>query len=274
MELSLSMWSVHRTVRQSGWTVLDFLSFCKEEGIQQVELLNVFWKDIQNELPEVIAFTKANGIRVVSYAVANDFVKTSPDERAAALVEITDAYPVAKALGTSIVRVFSGNRNDDVAYEDGLEWIINGLSQAAKLAEAEGIMLCLENHGVFAGSGEQVRHILESVGSHHLRSTFDTGNFLLVDEQPEQALQDLLPYVAHVHVKDFYHDEAGRYHSLSGKTYEGTPLGEGDVELQAIIQRLNATGYQGAFVLEYEGIGSEAVGIRKSYDNFKAIAVN
>jgi hydroxypyruvate isomerase len=35
MELALSMWSVHRTVRKKGWTVLDFLAFCEEEGIRR-----------------------------------------------------------------------------------------------------------------------------------------------------------------------------------------------------------------------------------------------
>lgn len=271
MELSLSMWSVHRTVRENGWTVSDFISFCKKEGIPSVELLNVFWKDVQKELPAVIQQLKGSGIQASSYAVANDFAKDSAEERAAALAEIIDAIPVAKALGVKVIRVFSGNLTEQVTYEAALDWIVEGLSQAARLAEREGLVLCLENHGKLAGSGTQVKTILDRVGSPALRSTFDTGNFLLVDEQPLQALDVLLHVVAHVHFKDFLSHGEGRYKSLAGHAYEGVALGQGDVDLKTIVQRLTAIGYQGAYVLEFEGPGSEAEGIRQSYEYFRSI---
>ncbi|WP_139994183.1 sugar phosphate isomerase/epimerase family protein [Paenibacillus paridis] len=271
MKLSLSMWSMHRTVRENGWKVLDFLAFCKDEGIEDVELLNVFWKDVLEELPSVLAFVRENGIKVSSYAVANDFVKATEEERAGALKEITDAYPIAKVLGTNVIRVFSGNLSDIATYEEALDWIVDGLKEAAAGAEKEGLVLCLENHGKLAGSGEQVKTIIDRVGSPAVQSTFDTGNFLLVDEHPTAALHTLLPYVAHVHFKDFEMREDGRYKSLGGKSFEGIHLGDGAVELEKIVNKLTENGYRGAFVLEYEGVGSEAEGIRRSYEYFLTI---
>lgn len=265
MELSLSMWSVHRTVRTKGWTVLDFLAFCQQEGIRQVELLNVFWKDADRELPAVVEALKASGIRASSYAVANDFAKDSPEKRSAALKEITDAIPVAKALGVKVIRVFSGNLTEHVTYEAALDWIVEGLGEAAAQAQREGLTLCLENHGKLAGSGVQVKTILDRVNSPALKSTFDTGNFLLVDEEPLKALDVLLHEVAHVHFKDFRSQDDGRYKSLSGKAFEGVALGQGDVDLQTIVKRLKEIGYTGAYVLEFEGPGDEAEGIRQSY---------
>lgn len=271
MELSLSMWSLHRTVREKGWTVLDFLGFCKEEGIKQVELLDVFWKDVEKELPQAVAFIAEHGMKVSSYAVSNDFVKSSKEERAKVEQDIIDSFPVAKALGTSVIRVFSGNLSEIAGFEEALGWIVDGLASAASKAEAEGLVLCLENHGMLAGSGEQVLTIINRVNSPSLRSTFDTGNFLLVDEDPSAALDILLPYVAHVHLKDFVRQDDGRYKSLKGMAYEGANLGLGDVEVKPILDRLNAAGYEGAVVLEYEGVGSEAEGIRRSYDYFATI---
>ncbi|WP_025847976.1 sugar phosphate isomerase/epimerase family protein [Paenibacillus ehimensis] len=265
MKLSLSMWSLHRTVRASGWTVMDFLSFCCKEGIDSVELLNVFWQNQDRELDEVVRYCRENGIRVASYAVGNDFVSESEERRSAALREITDAFPVAKALGTSLVRVFSGSLHPGIDYGQALGWIVSGLSEAAKQAEAAGITLALENHGQLAGRGGQVKDVLEQVGSKALRSTFDTGNFLLVDEHPSQAIEPLLPYIAHVHVKDFKRHPEGRYTSLGGQTFEGTVAGEGDTHLASLIERLEASGYAGAYVLEYEGTGDEAEGVRGSY---------
>lgn len=271
MELSLSMWSVHRTVKENGWVVRDFLEFCSKEGIKQVELLNVFWKNAAVELPEAVALMKNKGIRASSYAVANDFAKENADERKAALQEILDAIPVAQALDVKVIRVFSGNLTDQVTYDKALEWIVEGLSAAAEAAGKAGITLCLENHGKLAGSGVQVKAILDRVNSPYLKSTFDTGNFLLVDEKPLTALDSLLHDVAHVHFKDFVQRPDGRYKSLSGASFEGVSLGDGDVDLKEIVRRLKERGYQGAYVLEYEGVGVEAEGIRESYTYFNTL---
>ncbi|MNI81785.1 hypothetical protein D3C73_1384310 [compost metagenome] len=63
----------------------------------------------------------------------------------------------------------------------------------------------------------------------------------------------------------------GRYKSLAGHSFEGFHLGAGDVDLTTITHKLRDAGYQGAFVLEYEGLGSEAEGIRKSFAYFNSI---
>ena len=34
-QVAVSMWSVHRTFHQNGWTVFDFLDFAGEAGIRK-----------------------------------------------------------------------------------------------------------------------------------------------------------------------------------------------------------------------------------------------
>lgn len=271
MELALSMWSLHRTARAEGWTALDFLDYCRREGVRRVELLDVFWRDVETELPQVVEFARTHRIRVASYAVANDLVKADPAERYAALRQITDAIPIALALDTRTIRVFSGNLSEGFTFDSALGFIVEGLREAAATAAAEGVTLCLENHGKLAGTGSQVLDILERVGSPALKSTFDTGNFLLVDEEPLQALDILISRVGHVHIKDFAEDPAGRYVSLGGSKFEGTAAGQGQVRLDAIVRRLGESGYSGEYVLEYEGTGNEAEGVRASYAYFHSL---
>ncbi|PYI57598.1 sugar phosphate isomerase/epimerase family protein [Paenibacillus flagellatus] len=272
MELSLSMYSMHRTVREKGWSAADWLRFCKTEGWLRVELLAHFWKDVDAELDETADTARENGIEVVSYAVSNNLVSLNPEEREAGLRKITDDIPVARRLGTNVMRVFSGNLADGIEYRDALRWIVDGLKRAADEAGQAGVTLCLENHGKLAGRGEQVKEIIDRVGSPALRSTFDTGNFLLVDERPTEAAKALLPLVGHVHFKDFQEREGGRYKSLSGRVYEGVPAGEGDADLPAVLRLLADSGYRGRLVLEYEGLGSDVEGIRRSYANFERMA--
>ncbi|MFS8579200.1 MAG: sugar phosphate isomerase/epimerase [Novibacillus thermophilus] len=271
MKLALSMWSVHRTVQARDWTVIDFLSHCRDEGVEEVELLDVFWHDVERELPRVIQYASDCGIRIASYAVGNDLVQFDRGERKKELKKVLDGINIARRLGVHIVRVFAGDVKKGLSYEEGRGWIIDGLKKATKVAEEQNIMLCLENHGHFAGKSEQVKDIVEQVNSNAFRLTFDVGNFLLVDENPLEALDALLPYVEHVHVKDFKLQTGGRFRSLTGKVYEGVSVHEGDVNVPVVLERLKNCGYKGAIVLEYEGAGSELEGIQRGYRNFEKI---
>jgi sugar phosphate isomerase/epimerase len=269
VELSLSMYSMHRAVKEKDWGTVDFLRFCSGENYRLVELLAHFWKDVRTELDDVVSTAKSLGIGVTSYAVSNNFVSADSALREQALRKITDGLPIAAELGTNVIRVFSGSLAEGIQYEDAKGWIIEGLKEACREAERAGMTLCLENHGKLAGKGAQVKGLIDQVGSPALKSTFDTGNFLLVDEHPLQAFSDLKGYIGHVHFKDFKEQPNGRYKSIGLRAYEGVPAGEGDAELPRILDLLAASGYNGAYVLEYEGTGVEADGIRQSYTRFE-----
>jgi sugar phosphate isomerase/epimerase len=266
------MYSMHRTVKAQDWSTVDFLQFCHTENYSLVELLAHFWKDVRTELVAVVSAAKSLGIGVTSYAVSNNFVSEDSSLRKQALLKITDGIPIAAELGTKVIRIFSGNLAEGIRYEEAKSWIIDGLKEACREAEGAGMTLCLENHGKLAGKGVQVKELIDEVGSPALRSTFDTGNFLLVDEHPLQAIADLKGYIGHVHFKDFKEQPNGRYKSIGMRTYEGVPAGEGDAGLSQILDLLAESGYKGAYVLEYEGIGSEADGIRQSYNRFQEMA--
>lgn len=252
-------------------SVVDFLAYCHGVGIPQVELLDVFWKNFDVEIDGVLRALRRFGITVTSYAVSNDLADPDPDARERSLRSILEGIEIAKCLETPIVRVFSGSLREGVRYDAALEWVVGGLETAAARARDSNVTLCLENHGLLAGRGSQTKDIIDRVDSLALRSTFDTGNFLLVDERPTVSLEALLPYVAHVHVKDFRPDPAGKYVSLGGARYEGAPAGDGAAELREVVSRLRDAGYQGAYVLEYEGPGSERDGVAASRGNWEKI---
>ena len=83
-----------------------------------------------------------------------------------------------------------------------------------------------------------MRGIIEAVNSPALRANLDTGNFLLVGQDPLQAAKALVDLVALVHLKDFTYaapDETGHvYQGLDGKRYTGSIVGEGLVDLAGI----------------------------------------
>ena len=266
MQLCLSMWSLHKKYFNEGWNVLDFLNFCREHDIQNVELLDVFWRDKETELVQVKQFLKEHQMTVGAYAVSNDFVNANEALRQKAEDSIKSGIRTALELETKTVRVFAGDLKPDYDFNNAQTYIVDGFKRVAPVAESADVIMALENHGKLAGRGDQVRTIIEQVGSANLRSTFDMGNFLLVGQSPLDAMGQLSSLIGHVHVKDFLASKEGKgYQAISGDYYEGMACGQGEVPIEKLVDQLKQTGYQDYVSLEYEGFGDEISGVLDSF---------
>jgi sugar phosphate isomerase/epimerase len=191
------------------------------------------------------------------YSIGNDFFQPDPEAWAKQLADLKAGVDTANALETPVLRVFSGNAKPDYTFEQGFSWITDGLTQGAEYAQAHGVTLALENHGLMAGRSDQVRKIIETVNSPALRANLDTGNFLLVNQNPTDAAKDLADVVALVHLKDFRRatpaDTEHVYKGLDGAAFTGSVVGEGQVDLKAITGILREARYTGWLSLEFEG---------------------
>lgn len=260
MRISVSMWSVVSAYRAGTLDIPGFIHFAQQSGAAGVELLDFFWKDQIAESAAVDAALRETGLSVTAYAVSNDFVNTDAAVRAAQVEKIKAGVDMALHYGSQRVRVFSGDVKPDMTFEQGRAWIIDGLSAAAAYAHSHGVILALENHGKLAGRSDQVRSVIEAVNSPGLRANFDTGNFVLVMQNPSEAALELAPLTGYVHLKDFRQlrtDEpvAHSYGALDGSRFQGTVIGQGDVDLPTVLTRLRAGGYDDWLAIEYEGHG-------------------
>jgi sugar phosphate isomerase/epimerase len=269
------MWSYVSHNKQGKMDVLQFLDAAKDLGVDGVEVLDFFWKDQASELPRVKDKCAALGLKVAAYAISNDLTVAEADARAKQVQKIKDAVDTAVELGTTKVRVFSGH-HDEVGFEKALGWIVDGLGEGARYAETKGVQLCLENHGTLAGKGEQVKTILDRVGSPGLKANPDTGNFLLVNDDPVKAVEVVAPYAGSVHFKDFRAAKPGEtenvYEGLNGARVVGTAIGEGDVDLPAVVKVLRDAGYDGFLTIEYEGVEDPATAMPRSVENARRLA--
>ena len=150
-----------------------------------------------------------------------------------------------------------------------MTWILEGLSAGADYAASRGVTLALENHGRFAGRSDQVRDIIEQVGSAALRVNLDTGNFLPVGQDPLVAAKELAEWVVLVHLKDLDLAQPGEtghvFTDPAGRSLTGSVVGEGLVDLAGIYSVLDGAGYDGWYSLEYEGsTDAVSLGVPKS----------
>jgi sugar phosphate isomerase/epimerase len=234
-----------------------FVEYAAGQEVDGVELLDYFWSDKAAQLPQIKKQVADAGLTLAVYSIGNDFFQ--PDRAAweKQLADLKAGVDTANALEVDLVRVFSGNHKEGYTLADGMDWIVDGLAAGAEYAAQHGVVLALENHGLMAGRSDQVRQIIETVNSPALRANLDTGNFLLVGQNPTNAARELSDLVALVHLKDFAVAPEGQtthvYKGLDGVGYTGTVVGEGQVDLAQILGILERAGYKGWLSLEYEG---------------------
>ncbi|MBI1277463.1 MAG: TIM barrel protein [Anaerolineaceae bacterium] len=271
MKLSLSMWSVVETVKDGQMTLPQFIDFAATQNVKGIELLDYFWKDEKREIPQAKKQAADKGLEIAVYSIGNDFFQPDVAARDQQLEAVKHGVDVANELGVNLVRVFSGSYREGYTLEQGIGWVIDGLGQAASYAQRNHVTLALENHGLIAGRSDQVKDIINKVNSPALRANIDTGNFLLVGQNPTDAARMLAPLAALVHLKDFRKPDPGQlvhvYRGLDGSIFTGAVTGEGMVDLPAIVSILRDAGYNGWLSLEYEGPDDPlTIGVPNSLD--------
>lgn len=261
MKAGLSIWSVHRYLLDGRWTQDDFFAYARELGVETVELLTFFWERGGLTVRETEKGLSRHGLKAGCVSASNDFATEDTSRWHKGLEDIAWAIEAAAALGAPVVRIFAGDLHEGVTFASAQNRIIEGLKQAAELAEKRKIALGIENHGRLAGRTEQVKALIAAVGSSWVGSTFDMGNFILVGEDPLGAYAQLAPHVVHVHAKDFAPFDAAEeataerhiYRGLDGKSYVGVLPGDGLVPLAALVGAMKRDGYRGGIMVEYEG---------------------
>lgn len=276
MKLAVSMWSYHRDAFAGRLTIPDFIREVKRIGADGVELLDAFYKDPATERETAKAALEETGLPCPIFSVGNNFAKETPEERAAEVAKIRFGIGEAKFCSAKVVRVFAGDVREGLDFETTRGWIVEGLAEASRIADGEGVRLALENHGRLAGLSDQVRGIIHDVraraGNDALGANPDTGNFLLVDEASHDAVEDLASYAYMVHFKDFAEAitpdaKARAMKSNDGHPYIGAAIGEGVVDLRRCIEHLQNAGYRGWLSIEYEGEEPSETAVKRSVIN-------
>lgn len=253
MKLSVSLYSCNPLIRDGKKDIYEVMTFYKSCGVKYVEIVDMYTKS-DDEIKKVKEFLNQNDMAVSSFSASNDFAVFDDEVWEKNIELVKQACDRAVYFGTNIVRVFAGNVNKDnpKTYEECVGRIIDGFKRCVGYAKDRGVYLCLENHGMLAGKPEQVKYIIDSVGSTNLKATTDTGNFNLVGSDPYESIKMLFDKVGHVHFKDMIETESGGWTTPEGKHFLGCAIGSGVVELERIVKFLADSGYKGYISLEYE----------------------
>jgi inosose dehydratase len=146
-----------------------------------------------------------------------------------------------------------------VEIDDGAwEILLESLKLVQDICARHGVAVSLHQHfGTVVESDDQLRRFLE--GS-EMGLCLDTGHLVVGGSDPVEIAGIAGDRVNHVHLKDVDQAVAGRLAARELSFKEAAqkdafrPLGDGDVDVGAVLDRLESSDYSGWYVLEQDSV--------------------
>lgn len=130
------------------------------------------------------------------------------------------------------------------------------VGEVVALAAARGIEVALHPHvGTLVETADQITRALERL---EVGWCLDTGHLLIGGYDPVEFARAYAERVVHVHLKDVDAEVAAGVRDGSLSLLDATraglfrPLGEGDVDVKAVLEELRSVDYSGWLVLEQD----------------------
>ncbi len=270
-KIAISSYSFHRfgggPEGSDTPSVESMVDQCVEYGVDGIEFLVEHLarndKLTPSALHELKQYLAIRGISPVTIAASHNPVQTAPELRRVELDKLLKTVDHAYELGAPFVRAHGGRWNtlssfhemlenngeepphEGFTIDQGYDWAIEALTEAAAYAGERGVTLVLENHWGLTGTAAGCVRIHDAVDSPWLKYVLDTGNFLhRPDQYAEMAM--FLPDLAVLHAKVY----AG-----------GGMLVEADLDYSRIVGMLDEAGFSGYVSIEFEGKAHPAQGI-------------
>lgn len=216
----------------------------EEPSFWRRNLCSIDPRSSDEELERFRSLTLDHGLEVVSvtpYLNVDD-------------LEATEAvFRAAQKVGAGMIRVGVPWYNQTVPFPVLYEKAVAYLRAVEPMAKKYGVKGVVEiHHQSIAPSASAAYRLVSHCDPEHIGVLFDPGNMVHEGfENFRMGLELLGPYLAHVHIKNSGWVRKGtREDGTAVWSSEWFPLGEGIVDLQALIGDLKAVGYAGYLGLE------------------------
>jgi inosose dehydratase len=162
---------------------------------------------------------------------------------------IAQAMEPAKLLkkygGKVLVIGPNGVRRDSYNFQEHKDDIVATLNEFGKALSDIGLTGCLHQHtGTCIESRDETYAVMEAVDTRYVKFGPDIGQLQKGGSDPVQVVKDFLPVVNHMHMKDY----------SGGETFVGyCPLGQGKVNIPAILDMMDGRQIAGMIMVELDG---------------------
>ena len=221
------------------YTFEDALEGIAGAGYRNVELAAVpGWTehvDLDRPPDDVRRQVEERGLTAVSLSAHSDLTTREGLDHGIRAVRWAAEY------GIPIVNTAVGGHQ---SADESEAAFLDNVNELADAADSAGVIVALEIHGDIMASSDVSIPLLEKIGRDSIKVNYDTANVEYYSgKKAVDDLAKILPYLAHVHLKD----------TVGGKgVWDFGALGSGSVDFRRILAILQECGYRGPFSVELE----------------------
>ncbi|MDT8903888.1 sugar phosphate isomerase/epimerase family protein [Anaeroselena agilis] len=247
---------------RSGMCQLELVPVADKYGCAGIEF-RPYWRSSMEELYEIQDFLAEYNLEC-TYA-ANDCLLAATEEGTRqSLLRVEKSLAKAERLGAKVLRVLVAVGPVAGAQLEAAWWR-REIGLLIDAAAAKGIIIAVENApNPTTGDAGLLRDLVAPFASPWFKVTFDTGNWLPAGWDPLQAADILAGHIGYVHLKDMIKRPDGFVPAYPG---------EGDMDLAAVIDKIEQTGYRGLYALEFPGGRSPASKVKASLKHLRKINI-
>jgi inosose dehydratase len=170
---------------------------------------------------------------------------TDPAQRKASIDRTVATARLVKKYGGKVI-VFGPNGvpRDTFNFAEHKAGIVDVLNEGAKAVVDVGLTPVLHQHtGTCIETRDETYAVMQAVDTRYLKFGPDIGQLQKGGSDPVQVVKDFLPIIHHMHLKDYSGGEAFLGYS---------PLGQGKVDIPAILAMVNGKAMDGMVMVELD----------------------
>jgi sugar phosphate isomerase/epimerase len=246
IKIGINAYSFNRPLQAGTMNLEGVLDYCAKHDVDGLDATGYYFPGYPKAPSDEYIYSlkrKAylNGVTIAGTGVRNDFTLPDAARRKAEIQLVKDWIEVARKLGASIVRVFSGKAiPEGHSFDQVLEWMVPAFQECAEYGKQHGVIVGLQHHDDFLKTAAQTIRVVDAVRSDWFGVILDVGSVRQGD--PYEEIEKLVPYAATWQIKEM--------------VWRGTKSEPIDLErLRAIIQKV---GFRGFTPIEALGQGDPA----------------
>lgn len=275
---------VHHTMDVFQWITMAVP--LGAEGLEMYEGFLSSREDVYlDRLSEAIS---SAGFAMPMLCCSPDFTNPDPDGRKRAIEREAEMIRITRRLGGpgSACRILSGQRYPEVSRQQGVEWVVEAITQLLPVAHAYDVVLAMENHykdgywkyPEFAQKRDVFLEIVRAIPDRrYFGVQYDPSNAIVAGDDPIELLREVAGRVVTMHASDRFLEPGASLEDL--RTSDGTlgyssklrhgVTGKGINDYHTIFTILRDTGYDGWISIEDGMNGMDEM--KQSIDFLKAM---
>jgi sugar phosphate isomerase/epimerase len=206
LKIGLNAYSFNRLLTSGAMKLPEVIDYCAAHDIDGVDLTGYYFPGYPAVAADDYLYALKreaflNGVTITGTGVRNDFATADAAARKQHIQLVKDWTDVARKLGASVIRVFTGPRMPEGhTFDQALEWMVPAFRECADYGRERGVIIGLQHHNDVLKTAEETIRVVKAVNSDWFSVILDVGSLRQGD--PYEEIARLIPIACSWQIKE------------------------------------------------------------------------